>query len=217
MGRLRKFVAALMGCAVALSGGVLAADATLIEAAKKEGAVTWYTTLIVNQFAAPAAAAFEKKYGIHVDYVRANSAEIMIRLQNEARAGRVMGDVFDSFGAAKLVAEGLLESFIPEPARKFPKEFYDTKGFWVASNLFVLTPGYNTSLVPAQSVPRSYIDLLDPLWRGKMAWNSNSSPVSAPGFVGVVLAEMGEENGLAYLKKLAAQRLVGIPATPRQV
>ncbi len=63
-----------------------AADQALIDAAKKEGSVTWYTTQIVNQFVAPAAAAFEKKYGIKVDYVRANSADVVLRIFNEATA-----------------------------------------------------------------------------------------------------------------------------------
>src|ERR1019366_427033 len=55
-----------------------AADQSLIDAAKKEGQVTWYTTLIVDQFARPAAEAFEKKYGIKVDYVRSETPEIAL-------------------------------------------------------------------------------------------------------------------------------------------
>ena len=73
----------------------MAADQSLIDAAKKEGHVTWYTTQIVDQFARPAAEAFEKKYGIHVDYVRADPIDIVLRISNEGKAGHVQADVFD--------------------------------------------------------------------------------------------------------------------------
>jgi ABC-type Fe3+ transport system substrate-binding protein len=194
-----------------------AADQALIDAAKKEGSVAWYTALIVNQFARPVAEAFEKKYGIKVDYVRANAGETILRIQNEAKAGRVMVDVFDSFGAPQLEKDGMLTSYTPENARRLPKEFYDPKGFWTASNLYVLTPGFNTDLVPKGREPKTFADLLDPKWRGKMAWSSNVSPASGPGFIGLVLGEMGEEKGMDYLRKLAGQRIAGIPLAARQV
>src|SRR4051812_46257612 len=95
-----------------------AADQALIEAAKKEGSVAWYTALIVNQFARPVAEAFEKKYGIKVEYVRANAGETILRIQNEAKAGRVMVDVFDSFGAPQLEKDGMLTSYTPENAKR---------------------------------------------------------------------------------------------------
>ena len=206
--------------AIALAGfasPVSAADQALIDAAKKEGKVTWYTALIVNQFAAPVAEAFQKKYGIKVDYVRANAAESILRISNEAKAGKVQADVFDSFGAAGLAKDGILESYIPDSAKRLSKEFYDPNGFWVATNLYILTPGYNSTLVPPAQVPKTFEDLLDPKWKGKMAWGSNGSPSSAAGFVGVVLAEMGEDKGMAYLRKLAEQRIAPVPLAARQV
>ncbi len=73
-----------------------AADQALIDAAKKEGAVTWYTTLTISQLGRPLAEAeFEKKYGIKVNITRADSGEIALRLHNEAQAGKVQADVFD--------------------------------------------------------------------------------------------------------------------------
>ena len=66
-----------------------AADAALIEAAKKEGEVVWYSTQIINQLVRPVAAAFEKKYpGIKVRYTRANATEVAVKIFNEVRAGR---------------------------------------------------------------------------------------------------------------------------------
>ena len=90
----RGFVAALTTCLMAASGPVQAFDQTLIHAARKEGRVVWYTTQIVNQLARPAAEAFEKKYGVRVDYIRADSNEVALRILNEGRAGKVQADVF---------------------------------------------------------------------------------------------------------------------------
>src|SRR5713226_98540 len=61
----------------------IAADAALVEAAKKEQEVVWYTTQIINQFVRPLAAAFEQKYGIKVRYVRANATETAVKILNE--------------------------------------------------------------------------------------------------------------------------------------
>ena len=89
-------VGALAALAVALAATpVAAADQALIDAAKKEGSVTWYTTQIVNQFVLPAAQAFQKKYGITVNYIRANASEVALRVSNEAKAGKVLADVVD--------------------------------------------------------------------------------------------------------------------------
>ena len=62
--------------ALAASSSVRAADQALIDAAKKEGRVVWYTTLVIDQFVRPAAEVFEKKYGVKVDYVRTTSNEV---------------------------------------------------------------------------------------------------------------------------------------------
>ncbi|HWG06828.1 MAG TPA: hypothetical protein VG271_17610, partial [Beijerinckiaceae bacterium] len=81
--------------ALAAVAPAAAADQALIDAAKKEGSVTWYTTQIINQFVMPAAQAFQKKYGVTVNYVRADSAEVVVRVANEAHAGKVQADVVD--------------------------------------------------------------------------------------------------------------------------
>ena len=81
---------------LAARGQAHAADAALIEAAKKEGKVVWYTTLIVNQAIRPLKDAFEKKYpGIELQYARADEAPTAAKILAEAQAGRVQADVFD--------------------------------------------------------------------------------------------------------------------------
>src|SRR2546429_100405 len=89
-------VVALAFAAIAASRAADAADPALIEAAKKEDKVVWYTTLIVNQAIRPLKAAFEKKYpGIELQYTRADETPIAARILEEGVAGRVQADVFD--------------------------------------------------------------------------------------------------------------------------
>jgi iron(III) transport system substrate-binding protein len=207
--------AAILACAAAPAR---AADQAMIDAAKKEGSVVWYTTQIIDQFARPAAQAFEKKYGVKVSYVRANSNEVALRVMNEAKAGKMQADVFDGTGAAaSLKKEGVVAKFVPENAGRFPKQYVDSQGFWVATNLYVLTPGYNTELIPKGTQPKTFQDLLDPKYKGKIAWNSTPSSSAGPGFVGLVLESMGEEKGMAYLRELAKQQPAGLAVAARQV
>jgi iron(III) transport system substrate-binding protein len=215
---LRAGAFAAMIAAMIAATPALGADPALIAAAKKEGELTWYTTQIVNQFARPAAEAFQKKYGVRVNYIRADSNEVTLRLQNEGKAGRVMADVFDGTGAtAALKAANLVAKYTPESANRLPERYKDKDGYWVATNLYVLTPGFNTDLVKKGTQPRTFEDLLDPRWRGKIAWNSSVTPSGAAGFVGVVLAHMGQEKGLAYLRQLSGQKVVGLQVAARQV
>jgi ABC-type Fe3+ transport system substrate-binding protein len=219
---LRELLRATEVAALALLLGLgaapaAAADQDLIDAAKREGHVTWYTALIVDQFARPTAEVFERKYGIKVDYVRADGAEIMLRVMNEGISGHVHADIFDGIGALPLVKQGLVAHFIPDSARRLPQQYYDPDGTWVATNLYVLTPGFNTNLVPKGTEPRTFQDLLDPKWKGKMAWNGQSSFSAAPGFVGNVLINMGEEKGRSYLQALAKQNITSLHVSARQV
>ncbi len=193
-----------------------AADQALIDAAKKEGSVTWYTTAIVDQFVRPAIAAFEAKYGVHVDYARASPPELVLRVANEARAGRMMADLVDgTTTAVDLRKLDLMEKWIP--AVKLADRYVDPDGYWAACNEYILTPGYNTDLVAKGAEPKNWNDLLDPRWKGKMAWNTIPVASAAQGFIGLVLTEMGEEKGRAYLEKLGKQDIHGLKATARQV
>jgi iron(III) transport system substrate-binding protein len=208
----------IIGLAMLAAPGARAADAGLIAAAKKEGAVTWYTTQIINQFARPAAEAFEKTYGVKVNYVRSNPEEMVLRVMNEAKAGRLQVDVIDGTSSIPaLKREGLTAKFIPENARRFPAQFIDTEGEWVAGNFYVHEPIFNTELAKKGAEPRSYEDLLDPKWKGKMSWSSLTSSSSAPGFVGIVLMHMGQQKGMEYLRKLATQNITPVNSAARQV
>ena len=195
-----------------------AADAATIEAAKKEGKVTWYTTLIVNQVVLPLKAAFEKKYpGVTLEYARNDEGPTAIRLLNEAKSGRVQGDVFDGLTInVALKRENLLARLTVPNGADYPPEMKDADGTWHALLLFVFTPGFNTTLVSKADAPKTYKDLLDPKWKGKMAWNPNSS-AGAVGFVGNILLSMGQDRGMDYLRELAKQQIVNVEASSRAI
>ena len=211
-------LAGAMACMVFSMGVGHAASQALIDAAKKEGSVTWYTTLIVNQMARPAVDAFEKKYGIKVDYIRADTNDILLRLQNEAKVGKVQADLIDTTsGTPTLKRLGLLEKWLPDAASSLPREYIDPEGYWIATSLYILTLGYNTDLAPRGSEPKSLRDLLDPKWKGKMAISGSASSPGVGGFIGLALGSMGEQAGMDYLRALAQQRPSVIQVSTRQV
>jgi len=212
---LRAVVAAGVSV-VAVS--VQAAEPALIDAAKKEGEVIWYTTQIIAQLVRPVSVAFEKKYGIKVRSTRANSTELSVKIINESRAGRPQSDVFDGTSTVvPLKKEGFVLQWLPDPAKAYPAQYKDPEGYWVANNLFFLTPGFNTALVPKGTEPRSYQALLDPKWRGKIAWSTSPTSSGGPGFIGTVLTEMGNESGVLYLRELSKQRIANIGSAAREV
>ena len=212
---LRAVVAAGVSV-VAVS--VQAAEPALIDAAKKEGEVIWYTTQIIAQLVRPVSVAFEKKYGIKVRSTRANSTELSVKIINESRAGRPQSDVFDGTSTVvPLKKEGFVLQWLPDPAKSYPAAYKDPEGYWVANNLFFLTPGFNTALVPKGTEPRSYQALLDPKWRGKIAWSTSPTSSGGPGFIGTVLTEMGTESGMLYLRELSKQRIANIGSAAREV
>jgi ABC-type Fe3+ transport system substrate-binding protein len=196
-----------------------AIDPSLIEAAKKEGEVVWYTTLIVTQIVRPLAQAFEKKYpGIKVSYTPAPFQEVATRIVNEGRGGNVKADLFDG-GATfyPINAAGLVAPYKPAAAADYPAEFKEPNGYWTANIIQVVSPAINTELVAASDAPRKLDDLVDPKWRGRMAWTDAPSAGGPPGFIGAILMSMGKEKGMAFLTKLAEQRIANIPSNQRVV
>src|SRR5438552_503279 len=195
-----------------------AADAALIEGAKKERQVVWYTTLIVNQAIRPLKDAFEKKYpGIELQYARADESPTAAKIMAEAAAGRMQADVFDGISnMVPLKRAGIAAPFVPSAAKDYPADMKDKDGYWQAILLYVFTPGINTTMVAKDQAPKTYQNLLDPRWRGKMAWNPGSI-AGAHGFVGNILMSMGEARGMDYLRALSAQRIVNIEASSRAI
>jgi ABC-type Fe3+ transport system substrate-binding protein len=196
-----------------------AADRALVDAATREGRVVWYTTYIVNQSVGPMIAGFEKRYpGIKVDFVRQGSAELVLRLNNETQAGKVQADVFDGNSTfLPLKKAGMVARWRPDAALSFPPQFVDKEGFWTATTISYLGAMINTEKISASDFPKSYADLLDPKFAGRMVWSTIPDLAAADGFIGNILMTMGRDKGMSYLKELAKQRITGLRASSRQV
>ena len=150
-----------------------AADTALIEAARREGRVVWYTTLIVNQAIRPLKEAFESRFpGIELQYVRADEAPTAAKIMAESSAGHGAADIFDGISnMVPLKRAAIAAAYWPASAGAYPADLKDKDGYWHAILLYVFAPGINTALVPLEAAPKSYPDLLAPKWRAKMAWN----------------------------------------------
>jgi len=213
-----RIARACLAAALALSSPARAADPATIAAATREGRVVWYTTLIVNQAVLPLKAAFEKTYpGIDVQFSRADSIPTALKIINEGRAGAAQADVFDGIETEPAIAKaGLVEPYVSVHADRYPSELKEPSGLWIATNLYFLTPGYNTTLVAPANAPRTLDDLLDPKLKGRMAWSTARS-AGGPIFVGAVLKKMGEQAGMEWLRRLARQDVVNADITARAV
>jgi iron(III) transport system substrate-binding protein len=175
----------------------------LLSNAKKEGALTLYTTM-TQEDADPLIRTFEKKYGIRITMWRAVNQKLVQRALAEARAGKLAVDVFEGSGHGMeiLYREGLLERFHSPAFDDIPPEAFPRHGHYAPDNFLFLVMGYNTRLVKPEEVPRSYEDLLQPKWIGNLGIEASN----IVWFASIVKA-MGEEKGLAYFQKLAGMKL----------
>src|SRR5258705_1340750 len=190
----------------------------LVEGAKKEGKLSFYTTLIVEQVVRPLKDAFEKEYPfIQVEFFRGNSDRITQRLFAEYQAKRYAVDVVDGSSTTTMVQRaGYLQKFFSPHLAEYPAELKDPQGYWGVSNVYFHTLGYNTRMVKPNEVPRTYEELLNPRWKGQMIWSTGRGG-GGPLFVGNLFQTMGETAGKVYLQKLKAQNIAKSTASARQV
>ena len=147
----------------------------LVEGAKKEGKIVWYTTLIVDQVVRPLKEAFEKEYPfLEVEYYRGNSENVVRKMLAEYQAKRYDVDLIDGTVSPVMVKRaGFLQPFYSPSLADYPAELKDPQGFWGSTNLYFLTLGYNTKMVKPDEVPKTYDDLLNPKWKGQMMWSTS--------------------------------------------
>lgn len=213
-----------LGLALAVTlAGIPAAFAQsekeLYEAAKKEGPINWYTGFVQNQLVRPVVANFEAKYpGLRINVTGGRDSDIMVKILSEAKAGNLQADLVEGPSVVNPLKEaGLIQNYIPENAAKVSDSHKDANGEWTGVLLHYLVPAVNTELVKPGEEPKSLEDLLDPKWKGKIAWSGEMTVGGPPGFIGAVLNTLGEEKGMAYLEKLSAQGIATIPSNPRAV
>jgi iron(III) transport system substrate-binding protein len=197
--RLACFVAFSLGCAGAW------AQSPDIEAAKKEGSVIVYGTVVPQSMQINAA--FEKKYGIRVEYWRADSTNIMDRALTEWRAGRPGFDVIEGSHAPQIIMkkEGLFTRYVPPSAERFPERFKEKDGLMTAWRALPIGILYNTESVKAGEAPKKWDDLLDSKWRGFIGMPDPSQHSTTAAFLWSLRKVMGEK-WLDFAKELARQK-----------
>ena len=216
MKRLKHAVAALATFALFSS---YAADEATIAAAKKEGEVVWYTTLIVDQAVRPLVDAFEKKYpGVKVRFARSQGPETTMKLLQEARAGNIQVDVMDATLSGVV---GIPDDIMVQLPAALASTVADSDRIpgdrWIPITQYFSCVAINTDLVKEAEAPKTFDDLLNPRWKGKMAWHATADLSGPPGFIGNVLTQMGKEKGMVYLRKLAEQKIMVLPTSQRGV
>ncbi len=219
-GNFRALTAALaLLCGSAMFCGSMtnpaqAASAALVAAAEKEGALNFYSSVQQN-VSRPWVEGFEKKYPkIKVDHTFSPAGDLLTRIISENKAGKLQADI--TTGGSSMSALNrlnMLDSFIPDTVADYPATYKDKDGHWVATDLYFLSVGINTDLVKPQDAPKNLQDLLDPKWKGKMAWTNQMLQGGPLGFIANILSSMGQDKGMDYLKKLATQQVVNYPAS----
>lgn len=185
----------------------------LIEAAKKEGKVVWYTSVDLP-LAERIAKAFETKFaGINVRVERTGAERVFQRIGQEYASNIHAVDVANSSDAAHFIVwkkKGMLEAYMPEDVAKFyPAEHKDPDGNFASFRVWVCIIAYNTNLVKAADAPKSFADLLDPKWKGKIV-------KAHPSYSGTIMTatyQMQRDLGWGYLEKLAKQGIMQVQSS----
>ena len=194
-------------------GGRAAADQrdpALIEAARKEGKLSYYSALELN-VAERLGKAFEAKYpGIAVRVERSGAERIFQRIAQEQASGINAVDVANSTDPAHYLdwkAKDWLAPYVPDDvARHFPADQVDPDGMYATSCGWIEVIGYNTNLVKPEEAPKSYADLLDPKWQGKIV-------KAHPGYSGAIMTAtfvLARDLGWSYFEKLAQQKVLQV-------
>jgi iron(III) transport system substrate-binding protein len=182
----------------------------LIEAARKEGKLSFYSALELN-VAERVARTFEAKYsGISVRVERSGAERIFQRIAQEQGSGIKAVDVANSTDPAHYLdwkKNDWLEPYLPEEvAQHFPADQIDPDGTQATVCAWIEAIGYNTDLVKREDAPKGYADLLDPKWRGKIVKGH-------PGYSGAILTTtyiLSRDLGWGFFEKLAQQKVMQV-------
>ena len=204
----KRLVSAL---ALTLVAAVLVVPASAqdarVEAARKEGRVVWYTSLALSS-SEKVAKLFEAAYpGIGVEVHRTGSQRILQRVMQELQANLKLVDVIHTSDAGHFVLlkeKKLLMKYTPPAVDAFPSGFKDRDGYYYGLRATVNVIAYNSKILPSAEAPKTWKDLLDPKWKGKLV-------TAHPGYSGVIATHvlaLVHLYGWDYWKQLAQNRLM---------
>ncbi|MSP37920.1 MAG: extracellular solute-binding protein [Deltaproteobacteria bacterium] len=172
----------------------------LIEAAKKEGEVVYYTTMTLEQ-SKSVADPFEKKFAVRFNLFRTGGGPLLNKIFTAARGGRYDWDLVCGRGEMVLpmLQRKLVASYHSPESKMIDEQLVDKEGYWTAYyvNSFVL--GWNTKLVKKADVPKTYEELLNPKWKGGQI----SLDTEANGMLEGLKRVWGKDKAVSYFKRLA--------------
>ena len=185
----------------------------LIEAAKKEARVVLYSAMDLP-VGEKLGKAFEAQYpGIQVQIERSGSERLFQRIDQEFASNIRAADVVNSSDASHFITwkkNGWLAPFVTEDiAQHFLPEYRDPDGMSATTRIYLSSIAYNTNLVKPDDAPKSFADLLDPKWAGKMVKGH-------PAYSGTIMTatfQMVREFGWDYYEKLSKQRVMQVQSS----
>ena len=200
--RRRKITTAvvLAGLLAAACGGG-APEPSAGPASAHEGTLTLYTT-IAEKDLPTLIQPFEKQHGITVNVWRAGTDRLLQRTMGEAAAGRNDVDVIH-FGSPEMEALAREQVLVPVDSpvhADLQPGSVPAHKQWAATLLSVWVQAYNTKLLKPEDLPKSYADLLDPKWKGKLGIEAKDQDW----FASVVDVMGGGEKGLKYFQDMVA-------------
>ena len=175
-------------------------QSALVEGAKKEAKLVWYTSMAIDT-SKPLLDAFLKEYPfIKGELVRAGEEQLMNRILSETRAGRWLFDAISTSAMSVLVERHMITPYLAPERDAILSEFKDAQGHWTGVFVNNLVLGYNTKMLATRDAPKNYPDLLDPKWKGKMLMDSTDYD-----WFGTLATVWGKEKTVEYMKRLASQ------------
>src|SRR6185503_10903138 len=161
---------------------------------------TLYTSLAEKDLA-PLLGAFERRYGIKVRVWRSASEKVLQRTLTEASGRRYEVDAIhtSALEMEALHREKILQQVAPPRSAELLAGALRPHREWTATYLSVWVQAYNTRLLKKEDLPRTYEELLDPKWKGKLGMEAH-----VPEWYSTVVMDMGEEKGLRFFRELAA-------------
>jgi iron(III) transport system substrate-binding protein len=182
----------------------------LIAAAKKEGKVVWYTSIDLP-LAEKIAKAFETKFpGVSCQVERTGAERVFQRIGQEYASNIHAVDAVNSSDASQFIywkQHGMLAAHVPEDVAKFyPADQKDPDGMFASFRLGLSIIAYNTKMVKSDEAPKSYADILQPKWKGKIV-------KAHPGYSGTIMTatyELVHKLGWEFFEKLAKQNVLQV-------
>jgi iron(III) transport system substrate-binding protein len=181
-------------------------DSRLLEGARKEGGLIWYSSTTIED-AMALSQKFQEKYPfIRVQHLRSSSEKMVERIITEARAGSFKADVvvLPEIEMDILIRRKLLSRYEAPEKGIYPQEVKDPRGYWTGVYISAWVVAHNTKLVPPQAAPKGYKDLLHPKWKGGIGIDVEPYSWFITSFRYLEKRD-GREAAMDYLKKLQAQ------------